>query len=95
MKVSPEARRLAKYKEKKKEISVVTLQFDVTFCTSILCAPSLKFFLSCLCNCALFVCSSHVEEIKNIMTNTLKSHFWRKNLIILSLHVVSNVVMDV
>ena len=40
MKVSPEARRLAKYKEKKKEISVVTLQFDVTFCTSILCAPS-------------------------------------------------------
>ena len=40
MKVSPEARRLAKYKEKKKEISVATLQFDVTFCTSILCAPS-------------------------------------------------------
>ena len=24
-------------------------------------------FLSCLCNCALFVCSSHVEEIKNII----------------------------
>ena len=44
MKVSPEARRLAKYKEKKKEISVVTLQFDVTFCTSILCAPSLRYF---------------------------------------------------
>ena len=31
MKVSPEARRLAKYKEKKKEISVAILQFDVTF----------------------------------------------------------------
>ena len=43
MKVSPEARRLAKYKEKKKEISVATLQFDVTFCTSILCAPSWRF----------------------------------------------------
>ena len=40
MKVSPEARRLAKYKERTKEISVVNLQFDVTFCTSILCAPS-------------------------------------------------------
>ena len=40
MKVSLEARRLAKYKEKKKEISVATLQFDVTFCTPILCAPS-------------------------------------------------------
>ena len=24
-------------------------------------------FLSCFCNCALFVCSSHVEEIKNII----------------------------
>ena len=24
-------------------------------------------FLSCLCKCALFVCSSHVEEIKNII----------------------------
>ena len=24
-------------------------------------------FLSCLCNCALFVNSSHVEEIKNII----------------------------
>ena len=24
-------------------------------------------FLSCICNCALFVCSSHVEEIKNII----------------------------
>ena len=40
MKVPPEARRLAKYKEEKKEISVATLQFDVTFCTPILCAPS-------------------------------------------------------
>ena len=40
MKVSPEARRLAKYKEKKKEISVAMLQFDVTFCSPILCAPS-------------------------------------------------------
>ena len=40
MKVSPEARRLAKYKEKKKEFSVATLQFDVTFCTQIPCAPS-------------------------------------------------------
>ena len=38
MKVSPEARRLAKYKEKKK-ISIATLQLDVTFCTPILCAP--------------------------------------------------------
>ena len=36
MKVS----RLAKYKEKKKEFSVATLQFDVTFCTPIPCAPS-------------------------------------------------------
>ena len=41
MKVSPEARRPTKYKEKKKETSVATLQFDVTFCTPILCAPSL------------------------------------------------------
>ena len=24
-------------------------------------------FLSCLCNCALFVFSSHVEEIKNFL----------------------------
>ena len=24
-------------------------------------------FLSCFCNCALFVCSSHVEGIKNII----------------------------
>ena len=24
-------------------------------------------FISCFCNCALFVCSSHVEEIKNII----------------------------
>ena len=24
-------------------------------------------FLSFFCNCALFVCSSHVEEIKNII----------------------------
>ena len=24
-------------------------------------------FLSCFCNCDLFVCSSHVEEIKNII----------------------------
>ena len=24
-------------------------------------------FLSCFCNCALFVCSSHVEEIKNVI----------------------------
>ena len=39
MKVSPEVRRLAKYK-KKKEFSVATLQFDVTFCTQIPCAPS-------------------------------------------------------
>ena len=39
MKFSLEARRLAKYK-KKKEISVATFQFDVTFCTPILCAPS-------------------------------------------------------
>ena len=31
MKVSPEARRLSKYKKKKKEFSVATLQFDVTF----------------------------------------------------------------
>ena len=46
MKVSPEARRLAKYKEKKKEISVATLQFDVTFCTPILCAPSYGLSLS-------------------------------------------------
>ena len=38
MKVSPEARRLTKYKTK--EISVATLQFDVTFCTPIPCAPS-------------------------------------------------------
>ena len=29
------------------------------------------------------------------MTNTLKSHFWRKSVIILSLHYVCNVVMDV
>ena len=42
MKVSPEARRLANYKEKNKEFSVATLQFDVTFCTPIPCAP-LKF----------------------------------------------------
>ena len=42
MKVSPEARRLAKYKEKTKEISVATLQFDVTFWTPILCSPSIK-----------------------------------------------------
>ena len=42
MKVSPEARRLAKYKEKKKEFSVATLQFDVTFCTPIPCAPSIR-----------------------------------------------------
>ena len=42
MKVSLEARRLTKYKEKKKEISVSTLQFDVTFCTPILCAPSVQ-----------------------------------------------------
>ena len=40
MKVSPAARRLAKYKEKKKEISFATLQLDVTFCTPIMCAPS-------------------------------------------------------
>ena len=40
MKVSPEARRLPKYKEKREEISVATLQFDITFCTSILCAPA-------------------------------------------------------
>ena len=40
MKVSPEARRLAKYK-KKEEFSVATLQFDVTFCTPIPCAPSM------------------------------------------------------
>ena len=45
MKVSPEARRLAKYKEKKKEISVATLQLDVTFCTPILCAPSYCLFV--------------------------------------------------
>ena len=43
MKVSPEARRLAK--EKKKELSVATLQFDVTFCTAIPCAPSILFDL--------------------------------------------------
>ena len=42
MKVSPEARRLAK--EKNKELSVATLQFDVTFCTAIPCAPSLLLF---------------------------------------------------
>ena len=30
-----------------------------------------------------------------LMTNTLKSHFWRKGIIILSLHNVRNVVMDV
>ena len=41
MKVSPEARHRAKYKEKKKKISVATLQFDVTFFTPILCAPSI------------------------------------------------------
>ena len=41
MKVSPEARRLSKYKEKKKEFSVATLQFDVMICTPIPCAPSL------------------------------------------------------
>ena len=41
LKVSPEAKRLAKYKEKKKEFCVATLQFDVTFCTPITCAPSL------------------------------------------------------
>ena len=40
MKVSPEARRLAKTKEKIKEFSVATSQFDVTFCTPIPCAPS-------------------------------------------------------
>ena len=40
MSVSPEARRLSKYNEKKKEFSVATLQFDVTFCTPIPCAPS-------------------------------------------------------
>ena len=40
MKVSPEARRLTEYK-KKEEISVATLQYDVTFCTAIPCAPSL------------------------------------------------------
>ena len=28
-------------------------------------------FLSCLCNCALFVCSSHVEEIKNIIIKNI------------------------
>ena len=39
MKVSTEAKRLAKFKEKK-EFSVATLQFDVTFCTPIPCAPS-------------------------------------------------------
>ena len=44
MKVSPEARHLAKYKEKKKEISVATLQFDVTFCTPILYAASVRIF---------------------------------------------------
>ena len=43
MKVSPEARRLAKYRENKKEISVATLQFDVTFCTPILCALSVYY----------------------------------------------------
>ena len=46
MKVSPKARRLAKYKEKKKEFSVATLQFDVTFCAPIPCAPSLRLELS-------------------------------------------------
>ena len=30
-------------------------------------------FLSCLCNCALFVCSSHVEEIKNIIIIIIKN----------------------
>ena len=44
MKVSPEARRLAKYKERKKEFSVATLQFDVTFCTPIPCASSKRSF---------------------------------------------------
>ena len=43
MKVFPEVRCLAKYKEKKKEFSVATLQFDVTFCTLIPCAPSVHF----------------------------------------------------
>ena len=30
-------------------------------------------FLSYFCNCALFVCSSHVEEIKNIIIIILLS----------------------
>ena len=50
MKVSLEARRLAKYKEKKKEFSVATLQFDVTFCTPIPCAQSVRIgFCTTLC----------------------------------------------
>ena len=28
---------------------------------------NVSILLSCFCNCALFVCSSHVEEIKNII----------------------------
>ena len=55
MKVSPKARRLAKYKELKKEFSVATLQFDVTFCAPIPCAPSMQFSnaynLKCIYSC--------------------------------------------
>ena len=44
MKVS----RLANYKEKKKELSVATLQFDVAFCTPIPCAPSMSLLVATL-----------------------------------------------
>ena len=47
MKVSPVVRRLAICKEKKKEFSVATLQFDVTFCTPIPCAPSVCYVMLC------------------------------------------------
>ena len=61
MKVSSEVRRLAKYK-KKKEFSVATLHFDVTFCTPIPCAPS-------LIKCRRVVSRSVDELPKNVSTN--------------------------
>ena len=67
MKVSPEARRLSKYKEKKKEFSVATLQFDVTFCTPIPCAPSIHLY--CM-NCTILITFKYMY-----VTNKIKTAF--------------------
>ena len=82
MKVSTEAGRLAKYKEKKKEISVVTLQFDVTFCTPILCALSIRRIMQISFIRDLWLLTQSKTEGNFVSAQYLKSEWMEFNIIL-------------